>query len=1075
MAVQKEEILTDNIQSQSSSGYKSSSGASIGASSGLTMRNQSCHDSGDEKYKGSVGNYNNNNTTTIRYNNHLNSSRPRSGDFLYKSGGEYESTNRISRKGFSYNINTTSSATIAAANTATLSPGSATRVSGGSPRGSAPIRRGSQNASKGNSPVQKRRRANLLRVRIERGLMVGMAFLAGYRMMTLDYTSVATTAGASASSSSVADSSQEQPFYQQQQQQYQKETLPQLARSAWALGAGKKTNNDPLRKRSSRYLNTNAPQAVAAAALAAESDDESEDDDALYKEIAAEIQQDNLMQSQESITEPTLGSWQSRFCRSAEIAIPQWRVWGSEAHWYRKGADNGSIFATLLVPVVLAAKFVQTITDKKVLFTGENGVHTAESVLSNLAFSLIFGVSILVHMLLLKVFDQSGSGSGHHRSSRNYFGGNKTSFLDTILPPPTMISASTASMSNNSLGASSNSLYPLNSFTSNCQQSISSPSSPSSPSLSAASTATASALRDHHNQQQLNQQQQHQQDMHDAFMFSTEQLHHPSLLIGSSEAEKASDREEIWIIALGFGGAYTCLVTLLARFKLIPGLENTGAGMVMLNQNMFQIMMIGFAYFFRRSFTFGELVILAQVITLLIHETLILNFMTPPPTPAGAVLENPQFMFLLTLVVGIFLVGIILTPVLMYCRRLAQTPTKGASLANLQKREFKKKVSAGVVYTGAVAIVLGIIMPRCERVLGQNPFLWLIEFLLMTRIFSPTPELGQPIQSPISESLAPEIASSALSLETKFSLEALMGARIGWSRIGLCTYWILAIACSVAFFYWMNTSIRRRSIMGSLNNRRKYYHALAVVMFIPGYLADEPFMHIAFSVGLAALIFLEYIRYFAVVPFGKEIHLFLVGFLDARDGGPIILSHLYLLIGCATPVWLAEQHILAGLSGIFALGVGDAMASIIGKRFGKHRWPGTIKTIEGTVAFVVSVMMAAGAVFVGMWLMSFLFGGHSIARSAASLSSSLVPNSSILSSGLGTTKAFPPQTQQSSLPPASLLTFSTWSDWSSVSWSVWGVVRYGMAISVSAMLEAVSEQNDNLVIPVVMLSMVWLI
>ncbi|KAF9108077.1 hypothetical protein BGX27_008489 [Mortierella sp. AM989] len=1101
MPIQKEEeTYSYAMQEPSSSGYRSSGGGS-NASSGLTMRNHSGHDN-DEKYNS----VNTSTSTSTRYNSnniinnntlHLHASRPRSGDFLYLSGGEYESTTKVFRKDFSqhhHHINTNATTTAATATTA--SPGSATRVSGGSPGGANSIwRGGSQNQGKGNSPVQKRRRANLLRVRIERGLMVGMAFLAGYRMMTLDYSGVFTTTtnvagNASSSSASAQEPQSDQPYYQQQQQQYRNDTMPHLARNAWALGAGfillalihalflfahdkylqfplhnKNLPLQPLRKRSSRYLNMNAPQAVAAAVVA-ESDDESEDDDALYKEIAAEIQQE----TQESllngnghsgnVVEPALGSWQSRFCRSAEIAMPQWRVWGSEAHWYRKGADNGSIFATVLVPIVLAAKFVQTVTDKKFLSTGENGIQTAESVLSNMAFSLIFGVSILVHMLLLKFFDQIGSGPRPRTSSKSLLGG-RGSILDCLLPPPTMIGSSTpsTSMSNNSLSAIGNGLYPMNPHLSNRQsqhQSISSPSSPSSPSLSAASSTPSSALRDHHTQQHLDQQQQHQQqqqqqqEMQDAFIFSTEQMHHPSLLMGS-ESEKASDREEIWIIALGFGGAYTCLVTLLARFKWIPGLENTGAGMVMLNQNLFQILMIGFAYFFRRSFTFGELAILAQAVTLLIHETLILNFMTTPSTP-GIVLENPQFMFLLTLVVGILLIGIMLTPVLMYCRRLAQTPTKGASLANLQKREFKKKVSAGIVYIGVVAIVLGVIMPRCERVLGQNPFLWLVEFMLMTRIFSPTPDLGQqPILSPLTSDLV--AGSSAAvgdvvgagagtgALEPKFSLETLMGARIGWSRLGLCT----------------------RSIMGSLNNRRKYYHALAVVMFIPGYLADEPFMHIAFSVGLAALIFLEYIRYFAVVPFGKEIHLFLVGFLDARDGGPIILSHLYLLVGCATPVWLAEQHILAGLSGIFALGVGDAMASIIGKRFGKNRWPGTIKTVEGTIAFVVSVMMAAGAVFVGMWLMSFLFGGYSIARSSS------------LTSGLGATKTFPPQAQPSSLPPASLLSFSTWSDWSSVRWSVWGVIRYGMAISVSAMLEAVSEQNDNLIIPVVMLSMVWLI
>jgi dolichol kinase len=148
--------------------------------------------------------------------------------------------------------------------------------------------------------------------------------------------------------------------------------------------------------------------------------------------------------------------------------------------------------------------------------------------------------------------------------------------------------------------------------------------------------------------------------------------------------------------------------------------------------------------------------------------------------------------------------------------------------------------------------------------------------------------------------------------------------------------------------------------------------------------------------------------------------------------------------------------------------VGDAMASIVEKRFGRHCWPGTIKTLEGTITFVASVMVAAGGVFVGMWLMSFMFGDASRLSSSAAMASPLSP-------GMMGTKKNPSMPLPSSLPPASLLSFSTWSDWSAVIWSVWGLVWYGLAVSVAAMLEAVSEQIDNLVIPVLMLAMVWLI
>ncbi|KAF9906687.1 hypothetical protein EC991_000349 [Linnemannia zychae] len=1036
------------------------------------------------------------------------------------------------------------------------SGGGALGTSSTSPRGLGAFFQFGGNNSRNPNPAQKRRRANLLRVRIERALMVGMGLLAGYRMMTLDYSQIQENEAAA-----LREDRHRVRGGVQQQHNHHHAVMPTLAKDAWALGAGfvvlalvhalfltahdrrlqfpihKNVPLQPLKKRSSRYLNTTAPPTVAraAAAATADTDEDSEDDEAFHRERAADLHEENLLLNQESaqgmswagsgsggtgtgagIMDPVFGTLQNRFCRSGDGAAPQWRVWGSEAHWYRKGADSGSIFATVLVPVVLAAKFVQTVAGEKFSSTGLSGIKTAETVLSSMALSLTFGASVLIHMLLLKFFEgPSVPRTGNKIYQQQQYGRRpssgvfKSTVLDSIvLPPPmsmTPVPASStttlsASTSANNLSTASGSLYPKNLYPHRpANNAISSPSSPSSPSLSAASSAPSSVVQNQPYRQTAPQQQQQQlqqQEVQDIFMFSADQMHHPSLLMGTSEAEKMSDREEIWIIALGFGGAYTGLITLLARFKWIPGLENTGAGMVMLNQNVFQLLMIGFAYFYRRSFTFGELTILAQVITLLINETLRMNFMTAPPSPAGAVLENPQFLFLLTLVVGMLLIGVLLTPVLMYCRRLAQMPTKGAKAADLQKREFKKKVAAGVVYSGLLVIVLGLIMPRCERVLGQNPFLWLIEFMLMTRIFS----------SEAVASLASSRGQSSLVMDPLIkpadhpsngsgiggafgsgfggaSLQALMGIQIGWSRLGLCLYWILAVGCSVAFFYWMNSTIRRRSIMSSLNNRRKYYHALAVLMFVPGYLADEPFMHIAFSVGLAALIFLEYIRYFAVVPFGKEIHLFLVGFLDGRDGGPIILSHLYLLMGCAAPVWLAEQHILAGLSGIFALGVGDAMASIVGKRFGRHRWPGTIKTVEGTIAFVGSVMVAAGLIFVGMWMMSFVFGDyassllHKTTLAAQFGSGNNRPGlsgSSLLGGG-GGTKTSPSRAMPSSLAPAALLSFSTWNDWSAVSWTVWGVVRYGIAVSVAAMLEAVSEQNDNLVIPVLMLAMVWLI
>lgn len=63
------------------------------------------------------------------------------------------------------------------------------------------------------------------------------------------------------------------------------------------------------------------------------------------------------------------------------------------------------------------------------------------------------------------------------------------------------------------------------------------------------------------------------------------------------------------------------------------------------------------------------------------------------------------------------------------------------------------------------------------------------------------------------------------------------------------------------------------------------------------------FSHFAFSAAFALFVFAEYIRYFALYPFGASVHLFMNEFLDQKDRGTAILSHFYLLIGCAGTVW----------------------------------------------------------------------------------------------------------------------------------------------------------------------------
>jgi dolichol kinase len=75
--------------------------------------------------------------------------------------------------------------------------------------------------------------------------------------------------------------------------------------------------------------------------------------------------------------------------------------------------------------------------------------------------------------------------------------------------------------------------------------------------------------------------------------------------------------------------------------------------------------------------------------------------------------------------------------------------------------------------------------------------------------------------------------------------------------------------------------------------------------------------------------------------------------VDERDTcGPIIVSHIFLLLGIWLPIVLASSP-----AGIVCLGLGDASASIIGRRYGRHKWFGK-KTVEGTLAFAFAAGIA---------------------------------------------------------------------------------------------------------------------
>lgn len=184
-------------------------------------------------------------------------------------------------------------------------------------------------------------------------------------------------------------------------------------------------------------------------------------------------------------------------------------------------------------------------------------------------------------------------------------------------------------------------------------------------------------------------------------------------------------------------------------------------------------------------------------------------------------------------------------------------------------------------------------------------------------------------------------------------------------RMPLVRYWFCVVLVAVGFVAWKSLRLQSSPTAPSTITR-KVFHLLALAVFIPGVVYEPNVTHLASSVAVAAFIFTEYIRLYRIGPFGESIHSALEVFLDEKDSGPLILTHVYLLLGFAVPLWLYPVDYMIGdstgcklalYSGILSLGIGDTMASVVGKRFGRCRWPGGMKTVEGTLAGVASQLL----------------------------------------------------------------------------------------------------------------------
>lgn len=198
-------------------------------------------------------------------------------------------------------------------------------------------------------------------------------------------------------------------------------------------------------------------------------------------------------------------------------------------------------------------------------------------------------------------------------------------------------------------------------------------------------------------------------------------------------------------------------------------------------------------------------------------------------------------------------------------------------------------------------------------------------------------------------------------LSIQWLIEFLLEKENGLERFWGLFYWVavLAVMSYPTYALLSLPPAQKPSVVVT----RKWFHLIAILLFGPTTWQFPQLMSLSYAIASCILVVLETLRRDAPI-----LQSFYTKFLDDRkdDGGQIIVSHIFLIIGCAAPLWVSEilsnRSLLVAEFGVLCIGIGDAMGAVVGKSVGKHKWGKNQRTLEGSLAMWLS-MILVGALF----------------------------------------------------------------------------------------------------------------
>ncbi|KAJ5480689.1 hypothetical protein N7539_006583 [Penicillium diatomitis] len=301
--------------------------------------------------------------------------------------------------------------------------------------------------------------------------------------------------------------------------------------------------------------------------------------------------------------------------------------------------------------------------------------------------------------------------------------------------------------------------------------------------------------------------------------------------------------------------------------------------------------------------------------------------------------------------------------------------------------QVRKWLYALYVYVITLAVVLGPIRTYiADKALhGQDPFGWAISYLFGNLSVVRFWVLMLNLEYWIPLAPRPDDLARDTSCWVGW-LEHVRQSDFGPAntRLLMCAYCVAVLVTGLAVVFQLSS-------IAEVDTRRKVFHGMMVLMFLPTIFVDPSFCALALALVLAVFLLLDLFRASQLPPISRPLTYFLAPYVDGRDHrGPVIVSHIFLLIGCSIPLWLSLSDLprlgdgpwagwdvptrdVSMVSGVICVGMGDAAASLIGRRYGRLKWFwGGGKSLEGSVAFAIAVicglLVARGWMMIGGWV-----------------------------------------------------------------------------------------------------------